>query len=68
VEEKKKLEYIQQLWNKMLEKEAVLLERLKDPRSQDLSTRKLLPETRRVNGPPRRLKGNNQRSTTEAPQ
>jgi len=26
VEEKKKLEYIQQLWNKVLEKEAVLLE------------------------------------------
>jgi len=41
---------------------------MRDSRSQDLSARKLPPEIRRGNGPPRRLKGNNQKSTMEVPQ
>ena len=41
---------------------------LKGPRLWDLSTRKSPPETRRSNGPPRKLEGSNQRSTIEIPQ
>ena len=38
---------------------------LKDSRSQDPSARKLLPEMRRGNSPPKRLEGSNQKSTAE---
>ena len=42
--------------------------RLRDPRSQDLSVRKLPPEMRRGNSFSRRLKESNQGSTAEIPQ
>jgi len=48
----------------VLKEEAALLEGLKDPRLQDPNARRLLLETKRNNGPPRRLEG----STTEVPQ
>ena len=63
VEKKKKLEYIQRLWDEVLEKEAALLEGLRDSRLWNLSARKLLPEMRRGNSPPRKLKGSNKGST-----
>ena len=36
---------------------------LRDSRSQNLSTKRLLPKMRRDNSPPRKLKESNQRST-----
>jgi len=41
---------------------------LKNPRSQDLSAKKLPPEIRSGNGSPRRLEESNQRNTMEMPQ
>jgi len=69
-EERKKrtVEYLQQLWDKVLEKEAVLLEGAKDPRSWGPSEKRLPPEMRRCNGPPRRLGGSNWGSTARVPQ
>ena len=64
-EEKKKLEYIQQLQDEVLEKETALLKGLKNPRLQDLSKRKSLPEMKMYNGLLRRLEGSNQGSTAE---
>ena len=61
------IEYLQQLWDKVLEKRPPYWRGLKNPRLWGPSTKTLLPETRRGNSPLRRLKGSNQGSTTEVP-
>ena len=70
-EEKRKkrtVEYLQQLWDKVLEEEAALLEGLKNPRSRGPSEKRSLLKMRRYNGPSRRLGGSNRESTAEVPQ
>jgi len=57
------VEYLQRLWDKVLEEEAALLWGLKDPRSRDPSEKRSPLETRRCNGSPRRLEESNRGST-----
>ena len=49
------IEYFQQLQNKVLEEEATLLEGAKGFQSAESNAKKLPPEIRRGNSPPRRL-------------
>ena len=56
VEEKKKLEYIQQLWDKVLKEEAVLLERAKEFQVMGFKCKKIATRDKERQWPSKKAK------------